>query len=40
MESSGNIVEVMIGFKDTDGNELEDLYEGNYDYPVKLEKDE
>lgn len=40
MESSGNIVEVRIGFKDTDGNELEDLYEGNYDYPVILEKDE
>ena len=40
MESSGNMVEVKVGFKDTDGEELDDLFEENYDNAVELEEDE
>ena len=40
MESSENMVEVKVGFKDTDGEELDDLFEENYDNAVELEEDE
>ena len=40
MQSSGNMVEVKVGFKDTDGEELDYLFEGNYDNLVELVKDE
>ena len=40
MDSSGNMVEVKVGFKDTDGEELDDLFEENYDNAVELEQDE
>ena len=34
------MVEVKVGFKDTDGEELDDLFEENYDNAVELEEDE
>ena len=40
MQSSGNMVEVKVGFKDTDGEELDYLFEGNYDNLVELVKDD
>ena len=40
MKASGNMVEVKVGFKDTDGEELDYLFEGNYDNLVELVKDE
>ena len=36
LQLSENMVEVKIGFKDSDGNEVEDVSEGNYDIPVEL----
>ena len=36
LQFSENTVEVKIGFKDSDGNEVEDVSEGNYDIPVEL----
>tara|TARA_B100001559_G_scaffold57625_1_gene46205 strand:- start:529 stop:987 length:459 start_codon:yes stop_codon:yes gene_type:complete len=36
LQFSENMVEVKIGFKDSDGNEVEDVSEGNYDIPVEL----
>ena len=30
------MIEVKIGFKDSDGIEQEDVSEGNYDIPVEL----